>query len=140
MFFSSFDAEIAILRSAHIGSLTDLERAIGSEQPLFIEDFSYDINNPYQAVNHKLLKANGHIEVSDLGQFSVQYGMQVNSRQEYDIRRAGRSTIPALSLDLYTHTLDLDFDMRHRGNWKWDVGASFMYQNNENDSKLVFGR
>ncbi|MBO6495424.1 MAG: TonB-dependent receptor [Roseivirga sp.] len=135
LFFSSFDAEIAILRSAHIGNLTDLERAIGSEQPLFIEDFSYDINNPYQAVNHKLLKANGHIEVFDLGQFSVQYGMQVNSRQEYDIRRAGRSTIPALSLDLYTHTLDLDFDMRHRGNWKWDVGASFMYQNNENDSE-----
>lgn len=133
LFFSSFDAEIAILRSAHIGNLTDLEKAIGSDRPLFIEDFSYKINNPYQAVNHKLLKANGHIKVPNLGQFSAQYGLQMNSRKEFDIRRAGRSTIPALYLDLYTHTVDLDLDMDHIGNWKWDVGASFMYQNNENN-------
>lgn len=133
LFFSSFDAEIAILRSAHIGNLTDLEEAIGSERPLFISDFSYDINNPYQAVNHKLLKANGHIQVANLGQLSAQYGLQINKRQEFDIRRAGRSVIPALSLDLYTHTVDLDLDMDHMGDWKWDVGASFMYQNNENN-------
>ncbi len=133
LFFSSFDAEIAILRSAHIGNLTDLARAIGSDRPLFIEDFSYDINNPYQAVNHKLLKANGHIDVVNLGKVSAQYGLQFNRREEFDIRRAGRSTIPALSLDLYTHTVDLDLDMEHKGNWKWDVGASFMYQNNENN-------
>ncbi|WP_420388476.1 TonB-dependent receptor [Roseivirga sp.] len=133
LFFSSFDAEIAILRSAHIGNLTDLEEAIGSERPLFISDFSYDINNPYQAVNHKLLKANGHIQVANLGQLSAQYGLQINKREEFDIRRAGRSVIPALSLDLYTHTVDLDLDMDHMGDWKWDVGASFMYQNNENN-------
>ena len=133
LFFSSFDAEIAILRSAHIGNLTDLERAIGSDEPLFIDDFSYDINNPYQAVNHKLLKANAHLTLENIGQFSAQYGLQINTRKEFDIRRAGRSTIPALSLDLYTHTVDLDLDMDHIGNWKWDVGASFMYQNNEND-------
>ncbi|HEY9117627.1 MAG TPA: TonB-dependent receptor, partial [Roseivirga sp.] len=133
LFFSSFDAEIAILRSAHIGNLTDLERAIGSNRPLFIQDFSYDINNPYQAVKHKLLKANGHMDVANLGTLSAQYGLQINQRQEFDIRRAGRSTIPALSLDLYSHTVDLDLDMLPMGNWKWDVGSSFMYQNNEND-------
>lgn len=133
LFFSSFDAEIAILRSAHIGNLTDLEAAIGRDRPLIINDFSYDINNPYQAVNHKLLKANGHVQVPNLGQFSAQYGLQINTRKEFDIRRSGRSTIPALSLDLYTHTVDLDLDMDHIGNWKWDVGASFMYQNNENN-------
>lgn len=133
LFFSTFDAEIAILRSAHIGNLTDLERAIGRDKPLFIEDFSYDINNPYQAVNHKLLKANAHLKVANLGQVSAQYGLQINAREEFDIRRAGRSTIPALSLDLYTHTVDLDLDMDHIGDWKWDIGASFMYQNNENN-------
>lgn len=135
LFYSSFDAEIAILRSAHIGNLTDLERAIGRDEPLVIEDFSYDISNPYQAVNHKLLKSNGHIQITNVGQFAAQYGLQINTRKEFDIRRAGRSTIPALSLDLYTHTVDLDLDMDHIGNWKWDIGASFMYQNNENDSE-----
>lgn len=133
LFFSSFDAEIAILRSAHIGNLTDLERAIGSDKPLFIQDFSYDINNPYQAVKHKLLKANGHLDVANLGTLSAQYGLQINQREEFDIRRAGRSTIPALSLDLFTHTVDFDLDMASMDNWKWDVGSSFMYQNNENN-------
>ncbi len=135
LFYSNFNTEIGILRSAHIGNLTDFERAIGAERPLFISDFSYDINNPYQAVNHQLLKANGHVDVENLGQLSVQYGFQVNDRKEFDIRRAGRSVIPALSLNLVTHTIDLDLDMVARGNWKWDVGASFMYQNNENDSE-----
>ncbi|WP_288368888.1 TonB-dependent receptor [uncultured Roseivirga sp.] len=133
LFYSSFDAEIGILRSAHIGNLTDLERAIGRDRPLFVEDFSYTINNPYQAVNHQLLKANGHMTLENIGELSAQYGLQINRREEFDIRRAGRSTIPALALDLYTHTIDLDFDMLPQGSWKWDVGASFMYQNNEND-------
>ena len=133
LFYSSFDAEIGILRSAHIGNLTDLARAIDSDRPLFISDFSYDINNPYQAVKHQLLKTNAHREVENLGEVLIQYGFQRNARREFDIRRAGRSTIPSLSLDLVTHTVDLDLDMYTRGNWKWDVGASFMYQNNENN-------
>lgn len=133
VFFSSFDAELGVLRSAHIGNLTDLARAIDGDRPLFIEDFSYDINSPYQSVKHQLLKVNGHIELPKLGSFSVQYGLQNNKREEFDVRRAGRSSIPALSLDLVTHTLDFDLDMGVRGNWKWDVGASFMYQNNENN-------
>ncbi|OEK02968.1 hypothetical protein BFP97_16195 [Roseivirga sp. 4D4] len=133
IFYSSFDAELGVLRSAHIGNLTDLQLAINSDRPLFIEDFSYDINNPFQAVKHQLLKANGHVEYKDLGDFSIQYGLQKNQREEFDIRRAGRSTIPALSLDLVTHTLDVDLDMEVRGNWKWDVGASFLYQVNENN-------
>lgn len=133
IFYSSFDAELGVLRSAHIGNLTDLQLAINSDRPLFIEDFSYDINNPFQAVKHQLLKANGHIEYKNLGDFSIQYGLQKNQREEFDIRRAGRSTIPALSLDLVTHTLDVDLDMAIRGNWKWDIGASFLYQVNENN-------
>ncbi|MBO3699960.1 TonB-dependent receptor domain-containing protein [Roseivirga sp. E12] len=133
VFYSSFNAELGVLRSAHIGNLTDLAIAIDSDRPLFIEDFSYDINNPFQDVKHQLLKANGHIELKDLGDFSIQYGLQNNVRKEFDIRRAGRSTIPALSLDLVTHTLDVDLDMSAKGNWKWDVGASFLFQVNQND-------
>lgn len=133
IFYSSFDAELGVLRSAHIGNLTDLATAIDSDRPLFIEDFSYDINNPFQGVRHQLLKANGHVDIKDVGEFSLQYGLQNNERKEFDVRRAGRSTIPALSLDLVTHTLDVDLDMSASGSWKWDVGASFLYQTNENN-------
>ncbi len=135
VFYSSFNAELGVLRSAHIGNLTDLAIAIDSDRPLFIEDFSYDINNPFQDVSHQLLKANGHIELKDVGDFSLQYGLQNNQRKEFDVRRAGRSEIPALSLDLVTHTLDVDLDMSAMGNWKWDVGASFLYQTNLNNSE-----
>ena len=133
LFFSSFDTEIGILRSAHIGNLTDLASAIGRERPLFIEDFSYDINNPFQAVKHKLLKASMHKLLPNLGELTVQYGLQLNGREEFDIRRAGRSTIPALSLDLTTQTLDIDLKTIGGSDWEWDTGISFMYQNNTND-------
>ena len=133
VFFSSFDAEIGVLRSAHIGNLTDLERAIGSERPLFIRDFSYDINNPRQRIKHELLKLNGHVTLDNLGDVSVQYGLQRNIREEYDIRRGGRSTIPALSLELITHTLELDLDMKPIGPIKGDIGASFLFQGNSNN-------
>lgn len=132
VFFSSFNSELAILRSAHTGNLTDLTIAINSDRPSFIRDFSYDIINPFQDVGHQLLKANGHMDLSNLGAFSVQYGFQKNTRKEFDARRAGRSVIPALSLDLITHTLDFDLDMVVKNNWKWDIGTSFMYQDNEN--------
>ncbi len=135
IFYSSFNSDLGVLRSAHTGNLTDLAIAIDSDRPLFIRDFSYDINNPFQAVSHQLLKTNGHIDLENLGAFSVQYGLQRNERREFDPRRAGRSGIPALSLDLITHTLDVDLDMVAKNNWKWDVGASFMYQDNSNDSE-----
>lgn len=135
VFFSSFNSELGVLRSAHIGNLTDLATAINSDRPLFVEDFSYDINNPFQDVKHQLFKANGHIEIKEVGSFSLQYGFQNNVRKEFDVRRAGRSDIPALSLGLNTHTLDIDLDKSVKGNWKWDVGASFMHQSNENDTE-----
>ena len=99
--------KLGFLGSAHIGNSTDLEKAIGAERPFFISDFSYDINNPYQAVRHELLKANGH-KTLNIGELSLQYGLQINERKEFDIRRAGRSVIPALSFNFVTHTVDLD--------------------------------
>ena len=133
LYFSSFDAEIGVLRSAHIGNLTDLERAIGSDRPLYISDFSYDINNPRQRVQHQLLKFNGHLDWNDLGEVTVQYGLQRNQREEFDIRRGGRSAIPALSLELITHTVELDLDMNPLGDFKGDIGASFLFQGNSNN-------
>lgn len=132
LFFSSFDAEIGILRSAHTGNLTDLQRAIGSDRPLVIDDFSYEINNPRQVVNHQLFKLNGHTKMA-LGDFSAQYGLQINNREEYDVRRGGRSEIPALALKLITHTVELDLDMAPRGPFKGDIGASFLFQGNSNN-------
>lgn len=132
-FYSAFDAEYAILRSSHFGNLTDLEKAVGAPRPLIIGPFSYDINNPYQKVNHQLAKVNGHLDLYGIGELTAQYGFQHNNRKEFDIRRGGRSTIPSLSLDLYTHIVELDLDIESESAWQGDFGASFMYQNNRNN-------
>jgi len=133
LYYSAFDAEYAILRSSHFGNLTDLENAVGAERPLVVLPFSYDINNPYQKVRHQLAKINGHLDVEGIGELSAQYGFQHNQRKEFDIRRGGRSEIPSLSLDLYTHIVELDLEVLTSDAWRGDFGASFMYQNNEND-------
>ena len=132
VFFSSFDSDLGILRSAHIGNLTDLQNAIGSSRPFFINDFSYDIDQPKQEIKHQLLKANFHLDIASLGDFKVLYGFQKNQRKEFDIRRGNRSGIAALSLELATHTVDLDLDLAPMGRWKGDIGVSLMYQLNEN--------
>lgn len=133
VYYSAFNAEYAILRASHFGNLTDLERAVGAPRPLIIEPFSYDINNPYQAVNHQLVKVNGHTDLYGVGELSVQYGFQHNNRNEFDIRRGGRSEKPSLSLDLATHIVELDLNLDTKSAWQGDFGASFMYQNNKNN-------
>ena len=59
--YSLFRTEIGILRSAHIGNLTDLEEALERGEPFVIEDFSYAINNPRQEVDHHVAKVRGQL-------------------------------------------------------------------------------
>ena len=130
---SHFGSEFGILRSAHIGSLQDFLDAIGSEQPLIVEPFSYEINSPRQRVQHELLKWEVQRNYNRLGQLKWVYGWQWDQRQEYDIRRAGRSAIPSLDLDLHHHSLE--GPLQHRP-WpvfkKGPLGLSSYYRLNRN--------
>ena len=59
VFYSIFNSRIGIFSGAHIGNLTDLENLIRLQQPPdYIKDagFSYNIDRPYQDVQHHLLK------------------------------------------------------------------------------------
>ena len=104
LFWSRFNTEIGILRSAHIGNLSDLEIALQSERPFFIEDFSYNINNPKQAVEHHLVKWKNEWQLSK-GRLDFTYSFQQNHRQEFDIRRGERDNIPAIDLKLQANRL-----------------------------------
>jgi iron complex outermembrane receptor protein len=107
LYFSRFEREIGILRAAHIGSTTDLQRAIESGVPWYVQDFSYAIDAPRQTVTHHLLKASAGIALTDRNRLDATYAYQGNARQEYDIRRGGRSARPSLDLFLGTHTGEL---------------------------------
>jgi iron complex outermembrane receptor protein len=111
IYISSFNTELGILRGAHVGNLTDLESAIGREVPFFTEDkFSYKINAPSQKVNHQLLKLSTRGSLSGNRIVQLNYGLQLNSRREYDVRRGGRTQKPSLSLRQWSQQLDFSYE------------------------------
>ena len=111
LYFSSFNTELGILRGSHIGNLTDLEQAIGRTVPFFTEDnFSYAINSPAQQVNHQLLKLGLVGEPGNDQIIHLNYGVQLNARKEFDVRRGGRSDEAALSLRQWTQQLDFSYE------------------------------
>lgn len=136
LYYSNFDAEIAILSASHNSSTSDLEDAIGAPEPSIILPFSYDINKPKQVLNHQLTKALVHTNLRKVGELKFLYGYQQNLREEYDIRKADLANKPSLSLSLITHTVDLDLELVPMGSWKSDVGFSYINQVNENGTNL----
>ncbi|MEM9982067.1 MAG: TonB-dependent receptor, partial [Bacteroidota bacterium] len=132
IFYSYFSTTLGILRSAHIGNLDNLESAINRQEPFVTEDFSYDINNPKQEVVHHLGKVHLQRTLKENLTLSAQYSFQFNRRSEFDIRRGGRSNIPALDLSLATQALDLDLAHKLGKNWQGGVGLNLSLQDNEN--------
>ena len=131
IYYSRFTTGLGILRSAHIGNLTDLRAAFGSERPLFIEDFSYTISNPRQEVSHDLAKLTLGRK-GRLGELKLIYGYQLNVRKEFDVRRGGRDERPALDMDLDTHSADLVWQQKTWKKLRGQVGGSLIYQENRN--------
>lgn len=136
LYVSSFNSEIAILRAAHSGNQNDFAESLDREQPWYIRDFTYDINNPYQQIGHHLLKARSHFQWNDRAQISILYGGQYNQRREYDIRRAGRSSTPAISMNLMSHVLDLSVDHKERQH-SGSFGINGTYKRNQNDTETT---
>lgn len=130
-YYSRFATELGILRSAHIGNLTDFQTAIESERPLYIEDFSFNIDNPRQDIIHDLVKLTA-LRKTSIGEIKLIYGYQRNIRQEFDIRRGGRSDKPALHMDLLTQSADLLWKHRTWGRFRGEAGMSLIYQENRN--------
>jgi len=133
LFISSFNAEIGILRGSHIGNLTDLETAIGSVRPFYTnETFADSIASPRQNVNHHLvrLKSIYFFNSDDFVEFS--YGIQLNVRKEFDVRRSGRSDDPALSLKQYAHYTESRIEKTIAENWRAKAGIQFQFVDNDN--------
>lgn len=105
--YSLFSSTIGILRGSHIGNLTDLEDAIGRAEPLYTRDtFSYHIQAPRQDVMHHLAKLEFSGIIDQHNSLKLKYAFQYNDRKEFDVRRSGRSDIPALSLGQSDHFIE----------------------------------
>jgi len=134
VYLSSFNTELGILRAAHTGNLTDIQRSIETGTPWYIKDFTYSIDAPRQQINHHLLKLSAFQQVSNLGKISILYGGQYDHRDEFDIRRSGRSAKPSLSLKLLSHVLDLSLDHEHAAH-SGSVGINGSIKINTNDTE-----
>ena len=107
LYASAFNANIGVLRGSHIGNLTDLQAALDRDVPFFTRDtFTYRIDAPRQAVTHYLIKSETEFRPDEDNRFVFRYGGQQNIREEYDVRRGGRSDRASLSLVQWSHLFE----------------------------------
>lgn len=132
VFYSRFASELGILRGASVSSIEDLRNAFEASRPQYTTDFSYTIQSPRQQVAHNLLKANAHFH-KEHNTFSVQYALQQNQRQEFDLRRDSLNSLPAIDLTLQTHTIDAEWEKELGEDNFRCIGFNAMLQRNDNN-------
>ncbi|MDH3709370.1 MAG: TonB-dependent receptor [Cyclobacteriaceae bacterium] len=130
LYYSLYDAEIAILRASHIGNIDDLVTAINSQQPQIMSDFDYEIGLPKQEVTHHLARLNYFRSYESGNRWQVQYDFQFNRRLEFDVRVGDDRDKPVIDLELTTHTLSGDLDLNQKGQFPSKVGLLYRIQEN----------
>ncbi|MDA9126517.1 TonB-dependent receptor [Flavobacteriaceae bacterium] len=129
-YYSIFKNEIGILAASHLGGARDQIRAISSDVPLIINDFTYTINAPRQDVSHHLATVKGFKRFENFGKLSIQYDFQRNNRLEFDIRRGDDKNKAASDLKLDTHTVLLDLESHLTDAITLKSGIMTRYQKN----------
>lgn len=124
---SGYRQQIGILQASHIGNLTDLQRALGSDTPLLISPFTFEINRPYQLVQHYASKLKWIKEFENQVSLEANYTFQHNHRQEFDNHNFSDNA--SLDLRLQTHQGYALFT-KHFNELKWQNGATSELQEN----------
>ncbi|WBV61656.1 TonB-dependent receptor [Chryseobacterium camelliae] len=127
--YSGINQEFGIYKGAHLGSPLDYYKAINFGQPYFLDNFSYDITNPKQEVEHHIAKISAYKRFENFGKISFQYSFQLNRRKEFDIRRGELNELPSMDLRLITHSASLTH-LLERANWSIESGLSAGFQDN----------
>lgn len=126
--YSHFGTDLAMYIGAHVGNLDDLERAM--DDPLVSDTFNSAISRPKQTVRHNLLAWHTRIDAGDGAWIETSYGFQHNARNEFDNHGFAVGDRPAFALELYTHTLDVQYHQRTDGRFAGTFGVSGMRQGN----------
>lgn len=135
IFYSKFNTKLGILAAAHIGNLSDLERAFNSNVPLDSAGFTYKIQRPYQSIVHDLIKWNSYINLNRAGKIIYTLSRQSDNRSEYDKHGPRNDSLAALNkpeLDFIIHTLihEILYELQHHKKYNIVVGYSNMHQAN----------
>ena len=131
-YYSRFNTSLGIFTGAHIGTIDDIQARVDAGRPLETYPFSYKIKAPRQHTTHDLGKLEWHRDYAGGGSSEIQYGIQRNHRQEYDIRRGGRGALPMLDMVLTTQTLDANYQTPLYRKWRTQAGVNGTIQVNNN--------
>lgn len=131
--YSRYSIETAILKGAHIGNVEDLFYSINSNTPRIVEDFTYAIDAPKQIGRHHRLSFSYFKLFENQNKLEWGYNFQANNRKEFDVRRGGRTEIPAIDLLLKTHNFVGSVSGINYKNWNFELGINGLFQDNFSD-------
>ena len=134
-FYSQFNTDIGIFSAAHIGNLTDFKRAIDADEPLESANFTYEINRPFQHIEHELFKVKAYWLTGDIGKLNFIYARQYNLREEYDKHLPRNDSLAALNLpelqfEITTHLGELSWKQNRKGAFNTQIGVATINQAN----------
>ncbi len=133
-YLSTFNTTLGVLRGSHIGNVTDLSEALRRDVPFYTEQrFSYNIDAPKQRVNHHLGKIHAKYFFDEQKVLDFTIAAQLNRRKEFDVRRSGRTDIPAMSLEQYTYYAEGKYKQYFKKDLTLSVGLQFNMTDNTND-------
>jgi len=140
IFYSQFNSKLGILSAAHIGNLTDLQRAFNSKVPLDSAGFSYEIQRPYQLIVHDLLKWKSYLNFNKFGKITYTLSRQQDNRSEYDKHGPRNDSIAALNkpeLNFIIHTLihEVIYELQYAKKFNTLLGYMNMHQANSYDGR-----
>ncbi|OLY92319.1 iron complex outermembrane recepter protein [Cnuella takakiae] len=131
LFYSYFNTKLGVFSGAHIGNLTDLQKAMEATRPdpAFTGNKGYEMIRPYQAVVHQLLKSQTTVDIGG-HKLGLLLSGQLNDREEYDVVRNAANRRPQLNLNIGTLQQELSWESPRKGNWQHSGGVVSMQQNN----------
>lgn len=131
---STFNNKLGVLRGSHVSTPEEIEQAFGQSVPFFTEpNFSYSLEAPKQHVSHQLVKLKAKYYQNEKSIIELIIAGQLNNREEFDIRRSGRSEIPALSLTQYTFNTELTYAKEFENQLKLKIGNQNIITDNTNN-------
>ena len=112
---SRYQTTLGVYRGAHVATAAALRRLLDGAAAPVTGPFSYHIGAPRQEIVHDIATATLHRDGRAGDRLSVQYGVQRNHRQEYDLHNRFQTTPEGtLAFDLALVTQTLDARYRHR--------------------------
>lgn len=136
IYYSQFNSEVGIFSGAHIGNLTDLYAAFNRSKPQdSLAEFSYDINRPFQNIEHELIKASVDFHTGPRSRLILNYAWQYNIRQEYDKHLPRNNYLASLNKPesdyrITTQTAELFWEHDYIRSFRGKVGIQGMHQSN----------